>query len=148
MMKGQKGITLVALIITIIVMLILVGVSISVALNGGLFTKGRDAARQTKQAQVSEAVALAKAELLARFYSAKTDADRAVPTDVAALVQSYLDESDIGSITATKDATANKWTISTPDVDYATGESEPVLDLSDLDFATAPANPDPAQPTE
>ena len=53
MMKGQKGITLVALIITIIVMLILVGVSISVALNGGLFTKAGDASRETKQAQVS-----------------------------------------------------------------------------------------------
>ena len=79
MMKGQKGITLVALIITIIVMLILVGVSISVALNGGLFTKAGTAARQTKQAQVSEAVALAKAELLEAYYSAKTDADRKAP---------------------------------------------------------------------
>ena len=36
-MKGQKGITLVALVITIIVMLILVGVSVTVALKGGLF---------------------------------------------------------------------------------------------------------------
>ena len=79
-------------------MLILVGVTINVALNGGLFTKGRDAARLTKQAQVSEAVALAKAELLSRFYSAKTNADRAVPTDVAELVQSYLDKEDINNI--------------------------------------------------
>ena len=44
MMKEQKGITLVALVITIIVMLILVGVSITVALNGGLFTNAKDAA--------------------------------------------------------------------------------------------------------
>ena len=43
MMKGQKGITLVALIITIIVMLILVGVSITVAINGGLFDKANEA---------------------------------------------------------------------------------------------------------
>lgn len=47
MMKEQKGITLVALVITIIVMLILVGVSISVALNGGLFKNAGDAANNT-----------------------------------------------------------------------------------------------------
>lgn len=35
--NGEKGITLIALVITIIVMLILVGVTISMAVNGGLF---------------------------------------------------------------------------------------------------------------
>ena len=54
MMKGQKGITLVALVITIIVMLILVGVSITVALNGGLFTTAKDAANNTKEARNAE----------------------------------------------------------------------------------------------
>ena len=43
---SQKGITLIALIITIIVMLILVGVTINVALNGGLFTKASEASKQ------------------------------------------------------------------------------------------------------
>jgi len=45
---SQKGITLIALIITIIVMLILVGVTINVALNGGLFTKADEATRLTQ----------------------------------------------------------------------------------------------------
>ena len=36
-MRGQKGITLVALVITIIVMLILVTVTVTTAINGGLF---------------------------------------------------------------------------------------------------------------
>ena len=49
----QKGITLIALIITIIVMLILVGVTINVALNGGLFDKAKTASDQT-QRQVSK----------------------------------------------------------------------------------------------
>lgn len=53
-MKGQKGITLVALVITIIVMLILVGVSITVALNGGLFGNAKDAANNTEEAKKSE----------------------------------------------------------------------------------------------
>lgn len=47
-MKGQKGITLVALVITIIVMLILVGVSVTVAINGGLFDKAKSGASNTK----------------------------------------------------------------------------------------------------
>ena len=47
--KGKnKGITLIALIITIIVMLILVGVTINVALNGGLFQKAETAKTQTQ----------------------------------------------------------------------------------------------------
>ena len=54
MMREQKGITLVALVITIIVMLILVGVSITVALNGGLFTNAKDAANNTAEARNAE----------------------------------------------------------------------------------------------
>lgn len=54
MMKGQKGITLVALVITIIVMLILVGVSITVAVNGGLFDTARAAATNTNVAAQQE----------------------------------------------------------------------------------------------
>ena len=46
-MKNQKGITLIALVITIIVMLILVGVSVTVALNGGLFSSAQQAATET-----------------------------------------------------------------------------------------------------
>jgi len=47
-MKKQNGITLIALVITIIVMLILVGVSVTVALNGGLFATAKEAANETK----------------------------------------------------------------------------------------------------
>ena len=53
-MKDQKGITLVALVITIIVMLILVGVSITIALNGGLFDITKKAAKDTKDAAEAE----------------------------------------------------------------------------------------------
>ena len=54
MMKGQKGITLVALVITIIVMLILVGVSVTVALNGGLFETAKEATNKTNTALTAE----------------------------------------------------------------------------------------------
>ncbi|MBO4816002.1 MAG: hypothetical protein J5507_03645 [Clostridia bacterium] len=53
-MKTQKGITLIALIITIIVMLILVGVTVNVALNGGIFEKAKAAAAQTEEETLYE----------------------------------------------------------------------------------------------
>ena len=46
--ENQKGITLIALIITIIVMLILVAVTINVALNGGLFQRAKNAKSDTQ----------------------------------------------------------------------------------------------------
>ncbi len=50
----QKGITLIALIITIIIMLILVTVTISISLNGGLFGYAKDAVKETNQALTEE----------------------------------------------------------------------------------------------
>ena len=48
--KRNSGITLIALIITIIVMLILVSVTISMAINGGLFEKAGQAVSDTQNA--------------------------------------------------------------------------------------------------
>ena len=50
----NKGITLIALVITIIVMLILVGVTISMAVNGGLFDYAGKATGETKNALNAE----------------------------------------------------------------------------------------------
>lgn len=49
MLKNQKGITLVALVVTIIVLIILATISITVALNTGLM----DQARATKNYQAN-----------------------------------------------------------------------------------------------
>ena len=48
--KKNNGITLIALVITIIVMLILVAVTISMAINGGLFEKTGKAVGETENA--------------------------------------------------------------------------------------------------
>ena len=54
-MKRQKGITLVALVITVIVMLILAGVAISVLTqDGGLFDKTQNAANAYTDAAIKE----------------------------------------------------------------------------------------------
>jgi len=52
--KINNGITLIALVITVIVMLILVAVTITMAVNGGLFGKAADAGRQTNEAVALE----------------------------------------------------------------------------------------------
>ena len=108
-MKDQKGITLVALIITIIVMLILVAVTISVAMNGGLFSNARAAREGTIREQAREAVTLAKAELLSDFYAKNIAAPAATGGDgsIQARVQSYLDPN---SYTVT--ATGSDWVYS------------------------------------
>lgn len=43
MLKSQKGITLVALVVTIVVLIILATISISVAINGGIIGKAQEA---------------------------------------------------------------------------------------------------------
>lgn len=53
--EEQKGITLIALIITIIVMLLLVAVTISVAVNSGLFKHSGNATKQWAEEQYKEA---------------------------------------------------------------------------------------------
>ena len=55
-MKKERGITLVALIITIIVLLILAGVTIGQAATGtGLFTRAKNAANAYNDAAADEA---------------------------------------------------------------------------------------------
>ena len=53
-LKNQKGITLIALVITIIVMLILVAVTITMAVNGGLFNYAQKATGETNNAIKAE----------------------------------------------------------------------------------------------
>ena len=53
MLKNKKGITLVALVVTIVVLLILAGVSINLVLgNNGIIAKAKEA--ETKSAEASE----------------------------------------------------------------------------------------------
>lgn len=59
-MKNQKGITLIALVITIIVLLILAGVSIAMLTgNNGLLTKANQSNTDTKIAEIRENVEVA-----------------------------------------------------------------------------------------
>lgn len=65
-MKEQKGITLIALVITIIVLLILAGVSIAMLTGqNGILTKATTAKDESTRGEVEEAVKLGLAELQA-----------------------------------------------------------------------------------
>lgn len=53
-MKGKKGITLLALVITIIIMFILAGVTIVIVMDGGLFEKTKVTLDQQKRQEEKE----------------------------------------------------------------------------------------------
>ena len=66
MIKEQKGITLIALVITIIVLLILAGVSIAMLTGqNGILTKATGANEKSSVAEVDEAIRLGLSEILA-----------------------------------------------------------------------------------
>ena len=74
MFKKQNGITLVALIITIIVMLILAGVSISLVVGeNGVLTQAQNAGDATKRGEAQQAIELAFADLLMQYYDGNND---------------------------------------------------------------------------
>lgn len=59
MLKGQKGITLIALVVTIIVLIILAGVSISLVFgNRGVVTKAKEGKNMQANAEVYETKSL------------------------------------------------------------------------------------------
>lgn len=69
MMRNTKGITLVALVITIIILLILAGISIQMITNIGLFDKTKQAKNATENAQKKENEEISKMEDLIYDYS-------------------------------------------------------------------------------
>lgn len=58
-MKKMRGITLIALIITIIVMLILVGVTVTTAINGGLFKQAQKSKTRHEEEYIKEQIQIA-----------------------------------------------------------------------------------------
>lgn len=92
-MKGNKGITLIALVITIIVLLILAGVSIAM-LSGenSILKRGNEAATNTAIAAGKEKVALAVNEALTEF-NAKAYGNPATSTTITAEIKAKLDDS-------------------------------------------------------
>lgn len=90
-MKSQKGITLIALVITIIVLLILAGVTIAMLTGeNGILTKAKTADTDTKNAEVAERINM-------ELQAFKTDilANGSIQEDTKIKAKANLPESDI-----------------------------------------------------
>ncbi len=94
-MKKDNGITLIALVITIIVMLILVIVTVSFAMNGGLFSRAREGSEGYRTSQFKEAVAVVKSEIYADYYSGKIQSSQITAGYIEQELTKYLAGSDI-----------------------------------------------------
>ena len=108
--KNIRGITLIALVITVIVLLILAGVTIA-ALSGdnGILTRAKEAKEKTEQAQEDESKTLANMEKILESYKlenvnmADTNPAGAMPSDAEIL------ENDANKGIAIKDRNNNEW---------------------------------------
>ena len=109
MFKSNKAITLVALVITIIVLLILAGVSISLVVgDNGIMTRAKDAGTKTNEADAVENFKLAVASLTSEFYektySGTAPTEKTVVEYVAANISGELGKLDYeisGTMTGT-----------------------------------------------
>lgn len=99
-MKKQNGITLIALVITIIVLLILAGVSIAMLTGeNGILTKANESRTASTEGEKLEAVKLALAEIVANKLSDSDTLNTITAANIEAIVT--RDNSNVGELTLT-----------------------------------------------
>ena len=106
-MRNQRGITLIALVITIIVLLILAGVSIAMLTgDNGILSNARTAQTETVTKSNEEVLKLAVSDVIADFY---VDGGTGAPTIDASKLQDSIRavSSDYSGVTAVDDSTAH-----------------------------------------
>lgn len=114
-MRNERGITLVALVVTIVVLLILAGVTITYALsNNGILTKAQEAGMVSEQATIRDAVSSAQAECMMEYY----DASKTTKTEAKDLISKYVPSG--WSVTATEAPTITGGVIAEGTVTVAT----------------------------
>jgi hypothetical protein len=100
-MKKQNGITLVALVITIIVLLILAGVSISLALgNNGVLTRSSQAVVQNEKGTVEQEIKLGIADCVTNYWTAWAQ-NASVKKSSYYLTATVQNSCTIGTVTVT-----------------------------------------------
>ena len=108
--KKEKGITLIALVITIVVLLILAGVTIA-ALSGdnGILTRAKEAKEKTEQAQKEEEKTLSDIENILGVYKFKNlNIEDTNPAEVVPENSTVL-EDDANNGIVIKDSNNNEW---------------------------------------
>ena len=114
MLKKQKGITLIALVVTIVVLLILAGVTISLLLDeNGIITKSKDARNANRAGAIKEEITLWKAEKFAADNGAGSH--ESMDDFLARLkTRGLISDEDIATIKDTKKLQVGKETIVFP----------------------------------
>lgn len=86
MLKENKGVTLVALVITIIVLLILAGVTLSMVMgDSGIFSKANKASSETTISSAKDAVRLATLEAVTDQYTDNGSIGTAITSEAEAI---------------------------------------------------------------
>ena len=123
-MKNQKGITLIALVVTIVVLLILAGVAIAMLRgDNGILTESQKAASETKIGEATEAVSNAINELTTEFYDKKYVTNTAGSDTVGSYVKKGLlelvgaNKTLNGKVTISENSTTGVLTIRTVEKD-------------------------------
>ena len=92
-MKNNKGITLIALVVTIIVLLILAGVSIAMLTGqNGILNRASDAGESTAVANAKEKVTLAINETITDYYKDTYTGSEATTTTLYSASKAALDK--------------------------------------------------------
>ena len=106
-MKKNNGITLIALVITVIIIIILAAITINLAIgNNGVIEKSKDAADETKIAQIDEEISLMWTSLMMdRSFSDLTVARK------AEVLEDRLKEKDSDATVTVTDAEKGELTV-------------------------------------
>ena len=137
-LKNTKGITLVALVITIVILLILAGISISALTNTGIFQKAKEAKQKSDDAALDQNTKLDEYEKELDQYLPQKLIDKV--NDGTIKVGDYISYTPDGASTenilqelATYSGSKNEYTTSTltQEIDKETGLKWRVLDVKD-----------------
>lgn len=119
--KNERGITLVALVVTIVVLLILAGITIMYVMSdNGVFGQARRAGSETDKAAVQEAVMMAVGDLYAEVYAPSKNedgSDKTLAEVFAADLPNDMKLTTPGTVEST-DGTANGLKITGAVIEY------------------------------
>lgn len=100
-MKKQKGITLIAMIITIIVMLILAGVSVNIGIgNNGILDNSEKAAENTKISEAKEFLIEAWGYVLGKYENVDEMENSEFNSKISPYFSNYMSSYGVATITA------------------------------------------------
>ena len=125
-LRKEKGITLIALIITIIVLLILAIVSIRLVINDGIIGKANEGTEKYSNEEIKEKIATAYAEYQMSQFQNQTSLEQALTN--SGLTGSTVQETDEG------------WTITYAGKEFTLSKTGTVAQVEPIDWDTVIAN--------